>query len=198
MRSAAWIALARIDPDTFLTALSGVDVDSQWSVRAAIATALGSIGAERANARLVEMLKDEDQRVIPSVLNTLVTLNAPIAEATLTDRLTAEDVVVRQTAATGLARLKAVRAVPALTAAYDRAIKDPTYVARAAILAAHRRARHSRGAAAARARAGGSRLGGAGARGGAAEKVDPSVDAAARIRPAPAVGPPGTERSAAR
>ena len=155
-----------------------------------MATALGSIGAERANARLVEMLEDEDQRVIPSVLNTLVTLKAPIAEATLTDRLNAEDVVVRQTAATGLARLKAVRAVPALTAAYERAMKDPTYVARAAILAAiveldkdaarpllERALEDNDWAVRVRAVA-------------LLKTVDPSVDAAARIRPALAIGPP--------
>ena len=48
MRAAAFIALARIDPDTLLSAVSGLDADRHWSVRAALATALGTLDAERA------------------------------------------------------------------------------------------------------------------------------------------------------
>ncbi len=136
MRAAALVALARTDPDLFVSAISGLDVDRHWSVRAALATALAGLGLERAHPRLVEMLKDEDQRVLPAVLNALTTLGAANAEPLLVERLTSDDVVVRQAAANGLARLKARAAVPALVQAYDIADKDPTYVARAAILAA--------------------------------------------------------------
>jgi cyclophilin family peptidyl-prolyl cis-trans isomerase len=119
-----------------MSAISGLDPDRHWSVRAALATALSTLPDRRGEARLLEMLKDEDQRVIPAVLNALVAMAVPSAEATLLSRLDAEDVVVRQTAAAGLARLKSAKAVPALVLAYDRADKDPTYVARAAILTA--------------------------------------------------------------
>jgi cyclophilin family peptidyl-prolyl cis-trans isomerase/HEAT repeat protein len=137
LRAAAFTGLARTDADMFLTVLSGLDVDPQWSVRAAVATALGTLDAARARPRLSTMLEDSDQRVIPSVLAALVAIAAPDAETILLDRLArADDFVVRQAAATGLARLKSTAAVPALVAAYERAERDPTYVARAAILAA--------------------------------------------------------------
>jgi HEAT repeat protein/cyclophilin family peptidyl-prolyl cis-trans isomerase len=136
LRAAALAGLARTDPDLFVSAISGLDVDRHWSVRAALATALGGLGPERSQSRLVEMLKDEDQRVLPAVLNALVTLGAPNTEPLLVERLTSDDAVVRQAAANGLVRLKARGAVPALVKAYDIADKDPTYVARAAILSA--------------------------------------------------------------
>ncbi len=136
MRAAALMALARTDEGLFISAISGLDVDRHWSVRAAVATALGGLDLERALARLVEMLNDEDRRVLPSVLNALVTLGAANAESILVERLMSDDVVVRQAAANGLVRLKARTAVAALVKAYDLAEKDPTYVARAAILAA--------------------------------------------------------------
>jgi HEAT repeat protein/cyclophilin family peptidyl-prolyl cis-trans isomerase len=136
MRAAALVALARTDPDLFVSAISGLDVDRHWSVRAALATALSGLGLERAERRLVEMLKDEDQRVLPAVLNALASLGAGSAEQLLVERLTSDDVVVRQVAAAGLVQLKARSAVPALVKAYDIAEKDPTYVARAAILSA--------------------------------------------------------------
>lgn len=136
LRAAAVTALARTDPDLFVTAISGLDADRHWSVRAAVATALATLDDQRGLARLTQMLKDEDQRVIPSVLNALVAIGAPGADATLQARLEVDDVVVRQTAASGLATLKSAAAVPALVRAYERADKDPTYVARAAILSA--------------------------------------------------------------
>jgi cyclophilin family peptidyl-prolyl cis-trans isomerase/HEAT repeat protein len=134
MRAAALTALARTDQEIFVTAISGLDVDRHWSVRAALATALATLDNRRGEARLLEMLKDEDQRVIPAVLNALTAVGAPSVEQILLSRLDAEDVVVRQAAATALARLKSPKAVTALVQAYDRADKDPTYVARAAIL----------------------------------------------------------------
>ena len=82
------------------------------------------------------MLQDSDQRVIPAVLTALVTIGAPEAEAVLIEKLTADDPVVRQAAASGLAKLKSPKASAALLRAYDIAEKDPPYVARAAILAA--------------------------------------------------------------
>jgi HEAT repeat protein/cyclophilin family peptidyl-prolyl cis-trans isomerase len=136
MRAATLRALARTDADTFVSAISGLDVDRHWSVRAALATALSDLGLERAQPRLLEMLNDDDQRVVPAVLNALAAVGAPDAEQLLLERLTHDDVVVRQAAANGLVGLKSRTALPALVTAYDVADRDPTYVARAAILAA--------------------------------------------------------------
>ncbi|MGE3889522.1 MAG: HEAT repeat domain-containing protein, partial [Vicinamibacterales bacterium] len=136
MRAAALGALARVDPDTFISAISGLDADPHWSVRAALASALGGLPDHRGEARLADMLRDEDQRVIPSVLTALVASGAASARTALAARLTAEDPVVRMAAANGLARLKAVDQVGALTSALETSGRDGTYVARAAILAA--------------------------------------------------------------
>ena len=136
MRAAALTGLARIDADSFISIISGLDPDPHWSVRAALATALGTLGAEQARARLTVMLQDPDQRVVPAVLGAIVAAALPDAEALLLPRLDAEDIVVRQAAINGLAKLKTARAVSALTQAYDQAEKDPSYLARGAILGA--------------------------------------------------------------
>jgi HEAT repeat protein/cyclophilin family peptidyl-prolyl cis-trans isomerase len=136
MRSAAFTALARSDADTLLTVLSGIEPDAHWSVRAALASALGSLDVERARPRLTLMLEDTDQRVMPAVLTALVSIGAPEAETVLLERAEAEDPVVRMAVANGLARLKSAKGVAALVQSYERADKDPTYVARAAVLGA--------------------------------------------------------------
>ena len=54
--------------------LSGLDPDPHWSVRAALATVLGTLPPEAGLPRLNAMLDDADQRVIPPVLAALVKL----------------------------------------------------------------------------------------------------------------------------
>jgi cyclophilin family peptidyl-prolyl cis-trans isomerase len=129
-------ALARLDPEAFLGALSGLDVDRDWTVRAAVATALGTIPAELSLARLTVMLKDRDQRVVPAVLAAIVASKAPGADAILIEHLKADDFVVRAAAANGLAELKAISALPPLIAGYREWDGDRTYLARAAALGA--------------------------------------------------------------
>ncbi|MCC7178708.1 MAG: HEAT repeat domain-containing protein [Acidobacteria bacterium] len=136
MRAAALVAMARVDPDTFISAISGLDADPHWSVRAALASALGELPDHRGEARLTDMLRDQDQRVVPSVLTALAASGAASARGVLAARLTAEDPVVRMAAANGLARLKAADQAGALTSALETSGRDGTYVARAAILAA--------------------------------------------------------------
>ena len=134
VRAAALNALARTDVDTFMSAISGLDPDPHWSVRAALATTLGDLGRERAQPPLTAMLRDADQRVIPSVLAALAKVGASNAAAEMTARLKADDPVVRGAAARGLATLKAPNATPALVEAYQRAQGDGLYVARTAAL----------------------------------------------------------------
>ena len=136
IRAAALRALARVDPDGFLVTLSGLDPDRDWTVRAAQATALGSLAGGRGLPGLRVLLRDRDPKVIPAVVAALVASKAPEAEAILTQQLTANDFAVKAAAAGGLAELGAAAAAPALVEAYRAASGDGTYTARAAILAA--------------------------------------------------------------
>jgi HEAT repeat protein len=136
IRAAALRATATEDPDGFLTALSGLDPDPNWMVRAALASVLGSLSPEIGLPRLKTMLSDTDQRVIPTVLAGLVKLKAPDAATILVDHLKAEDPPVRAAAAAGLGELKPALGAPALIAAYERGQNDTLYTGRAAALAA--------------------------------------------------------------
>ena len=133
-RSAALSALAKTDVDTFITAISALEPDTHWSVRASMAATLGDLGRERAQPRLTQMLSDTDQRVIPAVLDALAKIGATNAAQVLTERLKADDPVVRGAAARGLAAIKAKNAVAALSEAFTRAQGDGLYVARTAAL----------------------------------------------------------------
>ncbi|HUQ87674.1 MAG TPA: HEAT repeat domain-containing protein [Vicinamibacterales bacterium] len=133
-RSAALNALAKTDADTFTTAISGLDPDAHWSVRASLATTLADLGRERAQAPLTAMLSDSDQRVIPAVLDALAKIGAPNATEALTARLKADDPVVRAAAARGLATIKAKNAGPAIADAFKTAQRDGLYVSRTSAL----------------------------------------------------------------
>ena len=134
IRSAALTALARTDADTFVSAISGLDPDVHWSVRASLAGAVAELGKDRAEAPLTAMLRDPDQRVLPAVLDALVKIKAASAPAALTAKLSSDDPVVRAAAARGLGALKPPGAFAALTGAYETAKRDGLYVARAAAL----------------------------------------------------------------
>jgi len=136
VRAAALAALARLEPDTFLAVIAGLDTDRDWNVRVALAGALGSLPDARGVPRLTVMLQDRDGRVIPSVLNALAATKAPGADAVLLERLRSDDFVTRATTANALADLKVASAVQPLIAAYRATTGDVTYVARAAVLGA--------------------------------------------------------------
>jgi cyclophilin family peptidyl-prolyl cis-trans isomerase len=84
----------------------------------------------------LSIVHDRDQRVVPAVLRALIAAKSTDAERVLLDHLKADDFVVRETAANGLATIKSRNAVPALVQAYQATAGDSTYVARAAILTA--------------------------------------------------------------
>ena len=134
VRAAALNALARTDPDTFMSSISALDPDPHWAVRAALATTLGELGGERAQVPLIEMLKETDQRVIPKVLDALAKAGTVNAAAEFTARLKADDPVVRAAAARGLATIKAPNATAALTEAVQTAQRDGLAVSRTAAL----------------------------------------------------------------
>jgi HEAT repeat protein/cyclophilin family peptidyl-prolyl cis-trans isomerase len=136
IRGAAFGALARVDPDTFVSTLAGLDADRDWSVRVAVANALATLPAERSVPRLTLMLQDSDQRVIPAVLTAVAAVKPPNADRILIERLKTDDVVVRGAAANALGDLKATSGVQPLIEAYRTAIADREYGARASALAA--------------------------------------------------------------
>jgi HEAT repeat protein/cyclophilin family peptidyl-prolyl cis-trans isomerase len=135
VRGAALRSLAAFDSENFVTVLSGLDADPHWSVRAVLATVLGTLPPEAGLPRLEALLTDADQRVIPFVLASLVKLNAPKAIPILLERLKSDDPVVRAAAATGLGTLKPADGAEALVAAYRQGEGDSTYTARPAALA---------------------------------------------------------------
>ncbi|MGE5246672.1 MAG: HEAT repeat domain-containing protein [Betaproteobacteria bacterium] len=136
VRAAALRATAAVDADNFMLVLSGLDPDPHWSVRAALAALLGTLPPERGLPRLHQMLADGDQRVIPSVLAALAKLHARDIDAILLDHLKADDPIVRAAAARGIGELKPAGGAKALAEAYRAGGRDTTYVARAAALAA--------------------------------------------------------------
>jgi len=136
IRGAALRALAMIDGETFLTTLSGLDPDPDWTVRQALAEALAKIPEAQGAPRLVAMVADRDLRVVGTVLGSLVSAKAPAAAGILQDHLKNPDAGIRAAAASGLAQLKVGTAVPALVDAYRATTADATSVARTAILAA--------------------------------------------------------------
>jgi HEAT repeat protein/cyclophilin family peptidyl-prolyl cis-trans isomerase len=136
LRAAALRSLAAIDQQNFILLLSSLDPDREWRVRAALATILGGLPAEIGLPRLLTMVGDADQKVIPSVLASLVKLQAPTAVAVLLERLTAGDPVVRAAAATGLGDLKPASGAQALADAYRAGQRDSGNTARTAALAA--------------------------------------------------------------
>ena len=136
MRAAALRSIATFDAEHFVTILSGLDLDSHWNVRGALATVLGTLPPEDGLPRLEAMLNDADQRVIPFAIASLVKLKAPNAATVLLERLRADDPVVRAAAAEGLGDLQPAGGAPALAEAYRFGQRDETYSARAAALAA--------------------------------------------------------------
>jgi len=152
LRGAALAALARLDREDFALVLSGLDPDPDWSVRAALAGALadasvvasgtaGSEGRSTASndatlAILLGMLKDEDRRVLPAVLEGVRKARGPDAADTLRRHLDHPDFAVRAAAAEGLAALKTPGFSEALQIAYRKSRDDVELDARLGIVAA--------------------------------------------------------------
>ena len=136
IRATALQALARVDPTTFLTALASLDADREWSVRVAMANALGTLPSAQSLPRLTVMLQDPDQKVIPAVLAALASSKANGVDRILLERLASPDLSVRAAAASALADLKITAAVQPLADAYRRGASEESYAARGAALGA--------------------------------------------------------------
>jgi cyclophilin family peptidyl-prolyl cis-trans isomerase/HEAT repeat protein len=136
IRGAALGALVRADRDRFVVTLSGLDPDSDWTVRAALATALAELPGETAGPLLDALAADRDQRVLPAVLDAMTKCKAPNAAGTAFKLLRADDPVVRGAAARALGELKPEGAVEALKQAAQFGTRDALYTARASALEA--------------------------------------------------------------
>ena len=134
VRLAALQGFAKRDDDTFLTVLSGLDPDPHWSVRAGLATILGTKDPERSLPRLTPMLADSDMRVVPSVLTALTKLKAPDVAKVLFEHLGKEDVNVRAAASSNIGEILPEGGVEALVAAYKRGEADLVIDTRAAAI----------------------------------------------------------------
>jgi cyclophilin family peptidyl-prolyl cis-trans isomerase/HEAT repeat protein len=130
VRAAALQALARMDREDLALVLSGLDPDPSWMVRAGLAAGLGQAADERGVALLFGMLKDDDARVYPAVLEALIEARGPDAADTLARYLQHPDFAVRAAAAKGLADLKAAGRSAALAASYRASLPDADLDAR--------------------------------------------------------------------
>jgi len=136
VRAASFAALARLDPDSFISAIANIDADPHWTVRAAQSEALATIGAERAVPALLARAQDPDQRVVARVMASLAATKSPDAVTPLTRALAADDLVVRAEAARGLGALRSATSTQALLAAWARWRGEPQYQAKVAALEA--------------------------------------------------------------
>jgi len=136
MRIAALSAAASIDPETFILVLSSLEPDRNWTVRAAFAGVLGTLGPDVAIDRLRAMLEDEDKRVIPAVLRALVRQKVPDAPTLVLARADDADYAVRAAVADLLGELKPAGGAEALREAYKRGLSDMAYDARQSAIAA--------------------------------------------------------------
>ena len=124
LRAAAIRAAAAIDPEGFPIVLSGMEPDPHFVVRSAIADVLGAMPPDLAIARLRPMLDDQDKRVLPAVIDSLVRVQAPDLDSVLLTHVKSADVGVRTAAAGAIGRLRPAGGAAALRDAY-RASQDP-------------------------------------------------------------------------
>jgi cyclophilin family peptidyl-prolyl cis-trans isomerase/HEAT repeat protein len=136
MRAAAFASAAKLDPDAFLLLVSGIALDKDWSVRAALAGVLGQLDPERVRSLVTDLAEDSDPRVQAPALMALAELGAPDLDARIVTALDAADFNVRATAAELIGRRKPANGAERLAAAYERGTSDANPTARVAVIEA--------------------------------------------------------------
>lgn len=136
MRAETMAAAAKLDPDAFLLLVSGMGVDPDWSVRAALAGILASLDPERVRTVVSDLASDADPRVQAAGLEALARVGAPDLDARITAALDAADFNVRATAARLMGQRKIAGGAAKLAAAYERGQSDAIESARGAAIAA--------------------------------------------------------------
>ncbi len=130
IRAAALVALAHVDREDFALVLSTLDPDPVFFVRAALASGLAESGDDVSLGVLYSMLKDEDARLLPAVLESIRKARGKDAVDTLVRHLEHPDFAVRAAAAEGLTALKVTGLTDALASAYRMSAKDADLDAR--------------------------------------------------------------------
>ena len=126
IRSAAWPALVRLDAAEVGLVLSTLGPDPDWTVRAALAEALGERG-ETAAPLLIRMLNDSDVRVVGSVLSAIARARGQDGLPTLAEYASHPDMGVRAAVVSGLSRIEGLdekRLIPLLSAAFEASLGD--------------------------------------------------------------------------
>ena len=120
LRAAAIRAAAAIDPDNFT--LDPVRPRGRPPLDGACGAGRRARRAARRDraAAADDLLKDEDKRVVPHVLRSLVRLKAPEVETILYAHLKEADYVIRETAAELIGQTKPAGGLAALREAYAR------------------------------------------------------------------------------
>jgi cyclophilin family peptidyl-prolyl cis-trans isomerase/HEAT repeat protein len=136
VRAAAIAAAARLNGEAFVFVISSLPADAEWSVRAALATALGGLEPDKVRSAIIDLVDDQDQRVRGPALSALARVGAPDLAARLFAALEAPDFAVRATAARLVGETKPEGALAALSAAYERGLSDAAFDGRAAAVAA--------------------------------------------------------------
>ena len=124
VRAAAFGALARTSPEDFALVLSGLDADPDFRVRQSLARALGAVGDDMSVGVLHAMLRDEDARVLPAVLEGLRRARGKDALDTLLRHLDHADLGVRSAAAEEIRELGPTGSSVRLLAAWQRGVQD--------------------------------------------------------------------------
>ena len=134
LRAAALAAAAKVDADAFLLVVSGLSVDKDWSVRAALAGVLARMEPDRVRAAVLELAAETDARVQAPALEALAKVGAPDVDARLLAALDTPDFVVRGTAARLVGERRMAGAAERIAAAYTRGVSDVNPSARAAAI----------------------------------------------------------------
>jgi len=136
VRSAAMTAAARLDGEGFLLALSSLERDKDWSVRANLAAVLSRLPPDKARPALDDLLRDADVRVQAPALQALARLGGNDVDERILLALQAPDFGLRGAAATLVGDRRPAGGAAALADAYARGESDSTYSARVASIEA--------------------------------------------------------------
>ena len=147
------VAVAKFGETQFFDIPNSVKLFSEdWKAMASYAQGLGQLGqadSARAKSMLLDLLEGRtygkpDARAVPDILNALSAVKVDGLRGILVDRLKAEDVIVRTTAATLLGELgdSTEPVIQALEAAYKAARADKMNDARIAIIEAAVKLKH--------------------------------------------------------
>jgi len=134
VRAAAMSAAAAMDRDGFLLALSGMERDRDWSVRANLAAVLAKMPADTVRGAVEDLAADSDVRVQGPALRALAQIGGADVDQRILRALEAPDFVVRATAASLVRPADSPGGAAALAAAYTRGESDANHAARVAAL----------------------------------------------------------------